>query len=87
MNGILPLATIFLFASATAKAPAGPWDAFNFAPSTRSFVPRSVYTTVGLVTGAENLLSNSSSTEGAIVTGIGSYIVLDFGQEVSTLNT
>ncbi|KAJ4477471.1 glycoside hydrolase family 78 protein [Lentinula aciculospora] len=83
MKGILPLTYVLLLTASTiAKAPAGPWDAFNFAPSSRTFLPKSVYATVGQVIGAENLLENATSTEGATVTGNGSYVVLDFGQEV-----
>ncbi|KAJ3739349.1 glycoside hydrolase family 78 protein [Lentinula detonsa] len=83
MNVLLPLTIILLLAApAKTKAPAGPWDRFNFAPSSRSFVPKSVYTTAGEVTGAENLLGNTSSTEGATINGNGSYLVLDFAQEV-----
>ncbi|KAJ3781145.1 hypothetical protein GGU10DRAFT_367672 [Lentinula aff. detonsa] len=76
MNTLLPLTIILLLAApATTKAPAGPWDRFNFAPSSRSFVPKTVYTTVGEVTGAENLLGNTSSTESASINGNGSYLV------------
>ncbi|KAF9073409.1 glycoside hydrolase family 78 protein [Rhodocollybia butyracea] len=72
-----------LFAvSVTALAPAGPWDAFNFAPSTRSVAPKSVRSTVGQVTGAENLIGNTRPTKGATIAGNGSHVVLDFGQEV-----
>ncbi|KAJ3775643.1 glycoside hydrolase family 78 protein [Lentinula raphanica] len=82
--GISFLSTIVLLLPTLtiSKAPAGPWDAFNFAPSSRTFNPKSIYTTVGQVAGAENLLGNTSSTEGATFTGNGSYVVLDFGQEV-----
>ncbi|KAF5389069.1 hypothetical protein D9757_004994 [Collybiopsis confluens] len=65
-----------------ARAPAGPWDAFNFAPSGRLFSPKAVYDTVGQVLGAENLVGNASSSNGATITGAGSYVVLDFGLEV-----
>ncbi|KAF9077676.1 Six-hairpin glycosidase [Rhodocollybia butyracea] len=73
---------LLLAVSVAALAPAGPWDAFNFAPSTRSFTPKSVHSIVGQVTGADNLLGNSKSTHGATIAGNGSYVVLDFGQEV-----
>lgn len=63
-------------------APAGPWDAFNFAPSGRTFTPKSVHSTVGSVVGAENLLGSAQTTHGATLSGNGSYIALDFGQEV-----
>jgi hypothetical protein len=77
---ISSLVALLLASPAISIAPAGPWDAFNFAPSGRTFTAKSVHATVGSVTGAENLLGNSKN--GATITGNGSYIVLDFGQEV-----
>ncbi|KIK66783.1 glycoside hydrolase family 78 protein [Collybiopsis luxurians FD-317 M1] len=81
---LILLSLCLLASSVAARAPAGPWDAFNFAPSTRIFFPKAVRDTVGQVSGAQNLLGNSSSTTrgGATITGSGSYVVLDFGQEV-----
>ncbi|KAF9073410.1 glycoside hydrolase family 78 protein [Rhodocollybia butyracea] len=73
---------LLIAVSVAAVAPAGPWDAFNLASSTRGVTPKSVRLTVGQVTGAENLIGNTMSTKGATIAGNGSYVVLDFGQEV-----
>lgn len=59
-------------------APSGPWDAFNFAPESRTVYPRSVRETHGNITDAENVLSSGSVT----ISGDGSYVALDFGYEV-----
>ncbi|KZT65106.1 glycoside hydrolase family 78 protein [Daedalea quercina L-15889] len=71
--GLLLLAT-----SALGAAPSGPWDAFNFAPPSRTVYPRYVRQSGGNVTGATNLLSEGSTT----LSGNGSYVTLDFGYEV-----
>lgn len=83
MTIIIPLIAALLFAApATSRAPAGPWDAFNFAPSNRTFTAQSVRSIVGQVDGADNLIGNATTTDGATFTGNGSYVVLDFGKEV-----
>jgi hypothetical protein len=66
------------------SAPAGvakPWDGYNLSPATRTIRPRAVYRTTGTVNSAGNLL-RSKVTE---LTGSGSSITLDFGQEVGGL--
>lgn len=65
--------------SVLASAPSGPWDAFNFAPPSRTVYARYVRQTGGNVTGATNLLSEGSAT----LSGNASYVTLDFGYEVS----
>jgi hypothetical protein len=61
-----------------AAAPSGPWDQFNFAPKNRSSSPTSVRSTQGNVQNAQALIGSGT----AALTGNGSFIVLDFGQEV-----
>jgi hypothetical protein len=63
-----------------AAAPAGPWDAFNYAPESRTVYPSAVRLTEGSVVGAENLVGGNGG--GATLEGAGSYVVLDFGKEV-----
>lgn len=65
-----------------AAAPSGPWDAFNFAPESRTVYPASVRETVGSVTGADGLVGGDNGS--VTLEGDGSYVVLDFGKEVST---
>ena len=85
---ISSLVALLLASPALSIAPAGPWDAFNFAPSDRTAVtPKSVRVTVGSVVGAENLLGNATTTDGATFSGNGSYVVLDFGQEAGSVCT
>ncbi|KAE9386521.1 Six-hairpin glycosidase [Gymnopus androsaceus JB14] len=76
MDGSLMLWPLLLTSPALSIAPAGPWDAFNFAPSDRTAV------TPKLSSRAGNLLGNATTTDGATFSGNGSYVVLDFDQEV-----
>lgn len=64
----------------TAVAPAGPWDTFNFAPSSRTVHPKTIHSTHGLVQDSSQLVVNTRGQ--ATLNGNGSYVVLDFGQEV-----
>jgi len=85
---ISSFAALLLASPAISIAPAGPWDAFNLAPSDRTSVtPKFVHATVGSVVGAENLLGNATTTDGATFSGNGSYVVLDFGQEAGNMCT
>ncbi|EGO04202.1 glycoside hydrolase family 78 protein [Serpula lacrymans var. lacrymans S7.3] len=68
----------------TALAPPGPWDEFNYAPSSRSVRPAYVHEINGTVTDAQSLVQNSTNAS-ATLSGNGSYVVLDFGQEVGGL--
>jgi hypothetical protein len=63
-------------------APAGPWDAFNYAPSSRTVYPKTIYSVSGHVQNAHNLVANLNKT--ATLNGNGSYVVLDFSKEVRT---
>ena len=66
-----------------AVAPQGPWDQFNFAPQNRISRPRSIHSTQGVVDNANSLLSFPSGT--ASLNETGSFVVVDFGQEVAVL--
>ena len=74
----LLLSLLLLGTYTECSAPNGPWDAFNFAPESRTVYPRSVWKTYGNVTNAENVVSNGSLT----LSGDGAYVALDFGYEV-----
>ena len=63
-----------------ASAPAGPWDAFNYAPKSRTVFPTSVKEVSGTAYNVQNLVSKGSAT----IVGKGSWVALDFGIEVST---
>ncbi|KAF9456654.1 glycoside hydrolase family 78 protein [Collybia nuda] len=63
-----------------AVAPPGPWDAFNFAPPTRTVLPKAIHSIHGLVQDSRQLVASNKGQ--AIFNGNGSYVVLDFGQEV-----
>ncbi|KAF9462412.1 glycoside hydrolase family 78 protein [Collybia nuda] len=63
-----------------AVAPPGPWDAFNFAPSSRTVLPKTIHSVHGLVQDSRQLVTSSRGQ--ATLNGNGSYVVLDFGQEV-----
>lgn len=65
-----------------AAAPAGPWDAFNYAPESRTVYPSAVRQVEGSVVGAENLVGGGGEGGSAVLEGEGSYVVLDFGKEV-----
>ncbi|KAH9930196.1 Six-hairpin glycosidase [Fomitopsis serialis] len=72
------LGLLVLGTGALCSAPSGPWDAFNFAPASRTVYPTSIRQTSGNVSNANSILSNSSLT----LSGDGSYVTLDFGFEV-----
>ncbi|KII96164.1 glycoside hydrolase family 78 protein [Plicaturopsis crispa FD-325 SS-3] len=63
-----------------AQAPAGSWDAFNYAPSSRTVSPVAIHSINGVVDGAQGLVNNTGGN--ATLAGDGSYVVLDFGKEV-----
>ncbi|KAI1795457.1 Six-hairpin glycosidase [Ganoderma leucocontextum] len=64
-----------------ASAPAGPWDAFNYAPKSRTVFPTSVKEVSGTARNVQNLVSEGSAT----IVGKGSWVALDFGVEVGGL--
>ncbi|KAF7293845.1 hypothetical protein HMN09_01180400 [Mycena chlorophos] len=63
-----------------AIAPSGPWDAFNYAPPSRTVFPVAVRTVNGSVSGASGLVAHQSAD--ATFGESGAYVVLDWGQEV-----
>ncbi|KAJ6484860.1 Six-hairpin glycosidase [Mycena sanguinolenta] len=72
----------FLAPTTLALAPAGPWDAFNFAPKSKTVYPAAIREVEGTVTNSQGLVNNSGS---ATLNGQGTYITLDFGVEVGGL--
>jgi hypothetical protein len=68
--------------AARAAAPAGPWDAFNLSPASRTVQPVAIRTSGGAVTNAAGVLSGQPTTLGA-----GGYVTLDFGKEVGGFTT
>ncbi len=75
---LLQLAVLCL--SVHAKAPTGPWDAFNFAPYSKTVRPTYVKEVHGSVKNANGLLSNDGH---ATLSGSESWITVDFGKEAS----
>ncbi|KAI0684564.1 glycoside hydrolase family 78 protein [Cytidiella melzeri] len=73
---------IVLSASILASAPSGPWDAFNYAPSSRTVRPVLIREVQGRVTNAEGLLADGGQ---ATLSGNESWVTLDFGKEVGGL--
>ncbi|KAF8209055.1 glycoside hydrolase family 78 protein [Mycena galopus ATCC 62051] len=72
----------FLAPTALALAPPGPWDAFNFAPKSKTVYAAAIREQEGTVSHASNLVNNVGS---ATLTGQGTYVTLDFGVEVGGL--
>ncbi|KAK0492830.1 Six-hairpin glycosidase [Armillaria luteobubalina] len=64
-----------------ALAPGGPWDAFNYAPRSKTVYPQGVYKIVGSVSGGSRLVGNI----GSATLSPKSWIALDFGIEVGGL--
>ncbi|KAI0075162.1 glycoside hydrolase family 78 protein [Panus rudis PR-1116 ss-1] len=60
-------------------APHGPWDAFIYAPNSRTVLPKSIRTSAGDVRNLQNLLFNNGTT---VLSGKQSYVTLDFGIEI-----
>lgn len=71
---------LYIASSCRGVAPSGPWDAFNFAPTSRTVRAETVRSVEGAVQGAQNLVGASPGT--ATLSRAGSYIVLDFSKEV-----
>lgn len=74
---ILPIVVLAGVVCGGGGAPAGPWDAFNIAPSSRVVYPVSVKKTSGTV---EHLVRLDSSD---VTLQPDSWLTLDFGKEVS----
>lgn len=64
-------------------APSGPWDAFNYAPKSKTVYPTAIYHSEGSIENPENLVNNTAS---ATISGEGSWVALDFGVEASLLH-
>jgi hypothetical protein len=60
-----------------------PWDAYNYAPAGRTMTAKSIYRTTGSVSDPGAVLDGKATT----LTGPGSSITLDFGEEVGGLVT
>ncbi|KAL1659383.1 glycoside hydrolase family 78 protein [Schizophyllum commune] len=69
---------------AKASAPPGPWDAFNYAPASRTVSPTAIYGTSGDVDNAEALLSADAGS--ATLSGAGSWVAIDFGKEARVIS-
>ncbi|PBK74349.1 glycoside hydrolase family 78 protein [Armillaria solidipes] len=73
----------FLISSAlyvAAVAPAGPWDAFNYAPSSKTVFPVEVISSIGDVG-----VTVEDATNSMTLANQGSYVTLDFLKEVGGL--
>jgi hypothetical protein len=67
---------------AFARAPAGPWDQFNYAPSSKTVYPTAIHSSKGTVQDAVKLVGNKGP---ATISGKGSWVALDYGKEVILL--
>ncbi|KAJ7092292.1 Six-hairpin glycosidase [Mycena belliarum] len=76
------LFVLALLCLATARAPHGPWDGFNYAPKSKTVHPAAIRETSGVVAASEKPVKNAG---GATLSGSGSWVVLDFGVEVGGL--
>jgi hypothetical protein len=65
--------------AALGLAPSGPWDAFNYAPKSKTVYPAAIREMEGTVTNSDRLVDNAGS---ATLSGQGSWVTLDFGVEV-----
>ncbi len=70
-----------LVSGAFARAPAGPWDAFNYAPASRNVSPATILSSTGNVSGIPSDLIYTSNTAFTF-SGVNSSVVFDFGKEV-----
>lgn len=73
------LHTSWLASSVLGLAPNGPWDAFNFAPKSKTVYPAAIHSLTGSVQNAQRLVLNAGT---ATLTGKGSWVALDYGVEV-----
>jgi hypothetical protein len=74
------LSALCLLSVVLGSSPKGPWDKFNYAPSSRTVWPTAIHSSNGNVQNAAKLVQNAGS---ATLTGNGSWVALDFGVEVS----
>ncbi|KAK0212653.1 glycoside hydrolase family 78 protein [Desarmillaria ectypa] len=79
-----PFSNFYFLISGTlyvaAVAPAGPWDAFNYAPRSRTVLPVQVIASIGNVE-----VTVENATNSVTLASQGSYITLDFLKEVGGL--
>uniref|UniRef100_D8Q5F2 Glycoside hydrolase family 78 protein n=1 Tax=Schizophyllum commune (strain H4-8 / FGSC 9210) TaxID=578458 RepID=D8Q5F2_SCHCM len=69
-----------LISCATASAPSGPWDDFNYAPASRTVYPAGIHGTNGDVENTDGLLSADAGS--ATLSGTDAWVTIDFGKEV-----
>jgi hypothetical protein len=62
-----------------ASAPAGPWDVFNYAPTSRTVYPATIHSSHGSGSNLQRLVGGKGS---AVLGANGSWVALDFGVEV-----
>ncbi|KAF9019279.1 glycoside hydrolase family 78 protein [Hymenopellis radicata] len=70
-----------LVSGAFARAPAGPWDAFNYAPASRNVSPATIRSSTGNVSGIPSDLVYTSETA-LTFSGVNSSVVFDFAKEI-----
>ncbi|MBA3822876.1 MAG: alpha-L-rhamnosidase [Ktedonobacterales bacterium] len=70
-------------ASTGHRAQATPWDAFNYAPTSRTLAPVAVYATSGNVSNPTHVLTGQVTR----LTGTNAALSLDFGKEVGGITT
>ncbi|KAJ7722663.1 glycoside hydrolase family 78 protein [Mycena maculata] len=71
---------LFSAALCAGLAPSGPWDAFNYAPASKTVKPVSVRSVSGQIQGAQGLVQDSNAQ--ATFVGNSSFVVLNWGKEV-----
>ncbi|KAF9523611.1 Six-hairpin glycosidase [Crepidotus variabilis] len=72
----------FVSGPSLGSAPSGPWDAFNYAPASKTLYPTAIRVVSGTVKNQNLLIGNKGS---ATLSGNGSYVALDYGKEVGGL--
>jgi hypothetical protein len=72
-------AIFFLAYPVLGLAPKGPWDAFNYAPKSKTVYPAAIRQIEGFVQNPQRLVNNVGSAK---LSGQGSWVALDFGVEV-----
>ena len=67
-----------LFGFSLCSAPLGPWDAFNYAPTSRTVWPVAIHSYDGNVQISKNLIGDGTKAK---LSGNGAWVALDFGKE------
>jgi hypothetical protein len=70
-------------AAGATQAPQSVSDKYNYAPSSRTLTPVSVYAMNGSIVNPNNVLTGNATA----IVGKGAYVVLDFGKEVGGVVT